>query len=90
MPADDAHDVTEVAPGLIVTSSQPILFLDARTDPAKPTLLATGANKDERFIHANRWPREAKDRFLLVGGETGPPDCDSETSGAFMVWDTTG
>jgi hypothetical protein len=85
---DSAHDVTEVAPGLIVTSSQPILYLDARADPVHPTLVAVGRNDDRRFIHANVWPNGGTDRFLLVGGETLGPRCDTATSGAFMVWDT--
>lgn len=87
-PAGSGHDVTEIAPGLVVTSTQPIMFLDARKDPARPKLLAVGANEDQRFIHGNLWPHGGKDRFLLVGGETTGPDCDSETDGAFMTWDT--
>jgi hypothetical protein len=88
MPAKSGHDVTEVAPGLVVTSTQPIMLLDARKDPAHPKLLAVGGNKDDRFIHGNLWPRGAKDRFLLAGGETFGPTCD-ESDGAFMVWDAT-
>ena len=84
------HDVTEVAPGRIVTSSQPMLFLDARQNPAKPKLLATGVNKDERFIHANLWPNRMRERYLLVGGETGGPRCDGADDGALMTWDTRG
>lgn len=84
----DGHDVTEVRPGIIVTSSTPILMLDARKNPAKPRLLATGRPPDERYIHATLWPREGQDRFLLVGGESGPPQC-GETSGEFMTWDAT-
>lgn len=88
MPGQDGHDVTEVAPGLVVTSTQPIMFLDALKDPVKPKLLALGSNKDGRFIHGNLWPRRGKDKFLLVGGETFGPTCD-ESDGAFMTWDAT-
>lgn len=88
-PAGTAHDVTEVSPGLIVTSSSPIMLLDARTDPVHPTLLAVGTKPDGRFIHANRWPRQATDRMLLVGGETLGPRCDTASAGAFMTWDTS-
>ncbi len=87
MPVQGSHDVTEVAPGFVVTSSQPILLLDARKDPAHPKLLASGANKDGRFIHSNLWPRRMRDRFLLVGGESGGPFC--ENGAAFMTWDAT-
>ncbi len=88
-PGASGHDVTEVAPGLVVTSTQPIMLLDARRDPANPKLLALGANEDQRFIHSNLWPNGGKDKFLLVGGETGGPSCDDETDGAFMTWDAT-
>ena len=36
------HDVTEIAPGIVVTSTEPLLLLDARKDPANPTRLQTG------------------------------------------------
>ena len=83
------HDVTEVSPGLIVTSTQPVMLLDARKNPAKPKVLAVAGNKDGRFMHSNLWPNGMKDRWLLVGGETSGPSCD-ETDGAFMTWDTKG
>ncbi|HYI45346.1 MAG TPA: hypothetical protein VE174_07800 [Actinomycetota bacterium] len=86
MPAQDGHDVTEVAPGRVVTSTQPLMYLDARKDPLHPKLLGLGANEDKRFIHGNLWPHEATDKFLLVGGESGG-DCGAENAGSFMVWD---
>jgi hypothetical protein len=84
------HDVTEVAPGMVLTSSTTMALLDARTDPAKPTLVRTAKTDDGRFIHANLWPREMQDRLLLVGGETATTKCDSPRAGAFMTWDTEG
>ncbi len=81
------HDVTEVAPGLIVTSTQPLMLLDARRNPAKPKVLAIGGNQDGRFMHSNLWPNRMRERYLLVGGESGGPSCD-ENDGAFMTWDT--
>lgn len=84
------HDVTEVAHGLVLTSTQPMLLLDARKNPLQPKVLATGRNSDGRFIHGNLWPRGMKDRFLLVGGETLGPRCDDEDDGTFMTWDTRG
>ena len=90
MPATSGHDVTEVAPGLIVTSSNPILLLDARKDPSKPKLLASTKQLDSRYIHGNLWPRGTKDRFLLAGGESGAGTCDSEgRSGSLMTFDAT-
>jgi hypothetical protein len=90
VPASSGHDVTEVKPGLVVTSSQPVMLLDARKDPAKPKLLVLGSNSDNRFIHSNLWPNKMKERYLLVGGETGGPSCDGENAGKFMTWDTKG
>lgn len=83
------HDVTEVAPGLVVTSTQPIMMLDARKNPAKPRIIAMGANDDDRFIHGNLWPNRGKARYLLVGGESSG-NCDAEGAGQFMTWDTKG
>lgn len=88
------HDVTEVSPGIVVTSSQTLWVLDARRNPARPRLLATGKTSDGRFVHANLWPRGGKDRLLLVGGETAQPGlgtaCSDPAAGAFMTWDTRG
>jgi hypothetical protein len=85
-PAKSFHDVTEVKPGIIVTSTQPMEMLDARQDPVHPKLLAVGASKDNRFIHANLWPNNGTAKFLLVGGET-EGNCSDKGSGAFMTWD---
>ena len=81
------HDVTEVAPGMILTSTQPMMLLDARSNPKKPKILAIGSNKDGRFLHSNLWPNSMKDRYYLAGGESSGPSCD-ESDGAFMTWDT--
>jgi len=86
------HDVTEVAPGVIMTSTEKLWLLDARKDPAHPKVVASGDNKDGRFIHANLWPRAMKDKFLLVGGETAPEGgdgsaCAAPDGGAFMTYD---
>lgn len=90
LPVQGAHDVTEVAPGLIVTSSNPIVYLDARKDPAKPEALASSPRLAQRGIHGNLWPRRAKDRFLLAQGESGPGQCDDKgQDGSFMTFDAT-
>jgi hypothetical protein len=89
MPTSNAHDVTEVAPGLVLTSTQPIMFLDARKNPTKPKLLALGASPDGRFVHTGVWPRAGKDKFLLMAGETNFKVRCNETNGAFMTWDAS-
>lgn len=69
-PPSDGFDVTEVAPGMILTSTRVIRLLDARKDPANPKTIAIGSTRDNRLIHSNRWPRAGRDRFFLVQGET--------------------
>jgi hypothetical protein len=83
------HDVTEVAPGFVVVSSNPVVLLDVREDPEDPQVVAVGELEDGRFIHGNLWPNGATDSKLLVGGET-VGDCSSEQSGAFMTFDASG
>ena len=92
------HDVTEIAPGMVLTSSNPMLLLSLRAEhggaPDRPVVLASGETEDQRFIHSNLWPREGKDKLVLVGGETvlgplgGGGPC-SDTSAAFMTWDAS-
>lgn len=85
---DYVHDVTEVAPGWVVASTDPMLYIDAR-NPAKPKSVAyapmyehLGLPTQQKIVGSNRWPREARDKFLLVGYETpagGQCDADSAT-----------
>ena len=85
------HDVNEVAPGRVLTSSDPMVLLDT-TNPAKPKAIATSEPNGE-FIHTSKWPRGAKDRWALSTGETWYPGADARcdaTSGGFSTWDTTG
>ncbi len=90
LPGKNHHDETEVRPGYVLTSSQPIMFLDATKSVTEPTLLATGTNADHRFIHSVLWPNHGHDRFMLAGGETNfTVVCDGD-NGRFSVWDTKG
>jgi hypothetical protein len=91
LPARGGHDIEEVAPGKVLTATQPVMLLDVRKDPAKPKLLATGSNIDGRFIHSGRWAQNGKDDFLLMGGEKNlTPTCAEDPSrGAVMTWDAT-
>jgi LVIVD repeat len=92
-PVRSGHDVTEVAPGIVMTSSTPMLLLDARKSPAKPKVIATLTGTDPRYIHANMWPRSMKDRFLLVQAEStttlNTSSCSAEDDGSFMTFDAT-
>ena len=90
MPASSAHDVTEVSPGIVLSSSRPVMLLDARKDPAHPKLLAIG--DDEAItggVHSNTWPRAGKDRFFLLSSETNFQGRCSGANGAFMTWDAS-
>jgi hypothetical protein len=78
-----------VAPGLILTSTRVIQLLDARKDPAHPTLVASGTTPDHRLIHSNLWPRSGRDKFFLVQGETPFSGRCNDNSGAFMTWDAS-
>ncbi len=84
-PVKGAHDVSEVSPGIVVTSSNPMLVLDANANPAQPTVVGSGAPPDKRYMHGNLWPRDATDKFVLAGGESSG-DCDDKTDGAFMTF----
>jgi hypothetical protein len=87
MPSTGAHDVNEVAPGLVLTSSNPIMLLDARKDPTKPELLAVG--QDDRVtggIHSNGWPNNATDKMFLMSSESNATARCSGSNGAFMTW----
>ena len=88
LPAQAGHDVNEVAPGLVLTSTQPMMLLDVH-DPLNPKMLAKGFNLDGRFIHSNDWPRNAKDKFFLAGGETNNQVRCNERNGALMTWDAS-
>jgi hypothetical protein len=91
MPASGGHDINEVRPGLVMTSSNPILVMDVSKDPVHPKLLAT--SQEQEFVHSNQWPRGAKDKYALTSGETwvGGVDsrCDASSAGV-STWDTTG
>ncbi|HYP23551.1 MAG TPA: hypothetical protein VEV43_08255 [Actinomycetota bacterium] len=93
-PMGSTHDVTEVAPGVVLTSTAPMLLLDARKNPVKPKFLALTEPYEGNGLpfHSNLWPRNMKDRWIIAGGETccGAEQCDESTAAAFMVWDTKG
>lgn len=91
LPGSSHHDVNELRPGRVLTSTDPMMLLDT-TNPAKPKLLATAETMGE-FIHSSKWPNGGNDKFALSTGETWLPGADaqcSESSGGFTTWDTTG
>ncbi len=88
MPATGSHDQKEVAPGMVLTSSRPIIYLDARKNPTKPKLVAVGDDdKITGGVHSNQWPNNAKDDFVMFSSESNGTGRCSGSNGAFMTWD---
>lgn len=81
----NTHDVTEVKPGFVLTSTQPLYLLDARK-PDVPKVLAKSEQKPD-YMHASVWPNKMKDRFFLAGTESMGPTCD-ESDGALLTYST--
>jgi hypothetical protein len=83
-----SHDVTEVAPGIVYTASEPMYILDARQNPAAPKVLAEIPAVG--FVHGTLWPHNGTDPIALVGGEAlGPtPACQDDPSSTFQTYDT--
>ena len=89
------HDITEVAPGLLISASQPMVYLDARSNPLKPKLIAMGEPNEqvgEAPVHSVLWPNKGKDKFILVAGESWAPTngtarCTEDRNQGFSTWD---
>ena len=86
-PASGGHDVEEIAPGLVLTSSQPMMLLDARKNPAKPKLLAQAPILPNiSVLHSTRWANGGKDRFFVAASEQNfVARCGAETNGHLMT-----
>jgi hypothetical protein len=86
-----AHDVTEVRPGLVVTSSQPMYVLDT-SNPAKPRVLMKTPENAPNTSHNNIWPNGGHDRFLITASEAvnnGRCEFYEEDGKTLQIWDTT-
>ena len=88
-PADftGAHDVNEVSPGMVLTSSNPILLLDARRDPTHPKVVAIGTHQGFTGAHSNQWPNDGTDDIVLFSDESNATGRCTGNNGAFMTWD---
>jgi hypothetical protein len=88
-PGYPSHDLIELRPGVLLTSSNPMLLLDARKDVRHPKILAQGDPGDSSFIHSAMWPRGGRDRIMMSAGETNAtPRCELG-SAAFLTWDAS-
>lgn len=88
--AASVHDVTEVRPGLVVTSSTPAYALDV-TDPTNPRVLARTGPSEQNTGHNNIWPRGGEDRFLITaseGSNNGFCEDFRDNGKTLQVWDT--
>jgi hypothetical protein len=84
-----SHDVTEVAPGIVMTASNPMFMLDAREDPARPRILAVSERGGDNG-HNVVWPRGGRDRFLVTATESlAPGRCDTSRNAALAVYDAS-
>ena len=85
------HDFTEVAPGRVIGSGQPSLYLDL-SNPLKPrelTRFDPGFNS--LGYHGAAWPNGGKDPLLLMGAEVATSnagsDCTDESIHAVATYD---
>src|SRR4051812_22792615 len=65
------HHIRELRPGVLLTACRPFAVISVnRADggsPAFPKVLYTG--DAAKFVHSARWPRQGKDKLVLIGGE---------------------
>ena len=85
------HDVEEVAPGIVLVASNPLMLLDARKNPAKPKMLAVSPPiPDVSVMHSTRWGSNGKDRFFVAGSEQNfVARCGAQTNGHLMTIDAS-
>ena len=89
LPSRKVHDVTEIAPGLVLSASAPIQLMDVREDPVKPKVLARSRPTTSKRWHSVEWPRQGLDRFVLASFETNAtPRCEAGV-GDFAVFDAS-
>ena len=86
------HDVTEVSPGRVLTASMPTMrLLDGRKNIAKPQHVAAAdatATQTSGYLGTVEWPKQGRDRFILGSEESSFSGRCSETTSAFVTWDT--
>jgi hypothetical protein len=94
------HDLTEIAPGLVLTAGKPLVLIDFRKDVKHPTVLAKYAGSSDGYHHSVLWPRNGNDRFAFLSeesnfsgrceGPNNPTDPSTENRPRFYAIDTTG
>jgi hypothetical protein len=68
---ESCHHIREIRPGILITACRPFAVISLRPadggSPAHPKVLYTG--QAAKFVHSARWPRDGRDKFVLIGGE---------------------
>lgn len=87
------HDLDEFRNGqiLVSTISEGFQWVDV-TNPTKPKLKMRSPHPNPAFLyHSGEWPRNGKDRYVLLQGEKNfRPQCDPESNGPFQTWTQAG
>jgi hypothetical protein len=88
---NQCHHQREIQPGILLGSCNPTVLFSVRPEDGAsitdPVLLSLGTAESSTLIHSSRWPRQGKDKFVLVGQETNAePQC-SDAAAAFQTWD---
>lgn len=81
------HDVTEVAPGVVLTASEPMLLLKVGKDPVHPEVLAR-SDRSGNSWHNVVWPRRGRDKLVMSASEDIKPRCEGDTA-MFKTWDAS-
>lgn len=92
-----SHDVTEVAPGRLLTATVPMFLFDVR-DPVNPKVIAKSDGSPYSWGGVV-WPRRGRDRWVLSFSEAGgiwPPSCTLRNAehgttidSGFKTWDAS-
>jgi hypothetical protein len=94
----DASDVSEVRPGMVVTTPSKGIFDDRIlafraldvTDPLNPRLVATGESPNERYsFRAARW-HDGDDRLLLMQAVFNGETLFCTSQGPLLAYETSG
>lgn len=92
------HDLTEIRPGLVMTSGADAVLMDT-TDPTAPVFLTQidGAHRWSSLgYHSVEWANDGRDPYVVLGTEIAPSgatnlagsDCEGENS-VIETWDAT-
>jgi hypothetical protein len=88
------HHMRELRPGVLLTACRPFSVITVNpqdapgASPEHPKVLYTGDS--DAFVHSARWPRNGRDKFLLIGGETNFTGRCNGANGEFRTYSAEG